>query len=552
MLQYFLYLQDTNALQRSAEMGTMATQDEITIEAVTESKDKLPDNDSQEVLSQRIITPYIDNNSSTSRDPTRLSEQTSGMIILHAEDNPLQKVTNDSIELQLTPRRERNIHQCAFLSEHDYCTSISPGCGGELNITTGNNNNEDPQRFSFGECSYPAGFIYNLPWNLENNSPIQTRLAHPSYRNRPPGPSGLFGMYNISSPWDAVAKVEDIRALRKVGLSSINLETLAETNSIVQSLNVSQRVRYCQRLMRVRERRRHFLAAMNADMVDHERTARKNRLEYASSSYHNYHHPLEERWFMLDKLGVDDVTKLLDDITDEIYCNNLKASSCRLAGDSHSSIGLKPQKGQQLHYNNSTEQGEKSKNPCEDRTTRPKDSKLCAASNRLNVVRSMASLSGHSLNTSRSRAAIDVDPPSWERSRSVIELDTDKEEQIHTPSSSANCESEERIDNLDNNQGRTSRILRSRARNNIEINVSVDRNNKEKKKKRVVRNIKKSGVNNNQSRTLEEPSRSSSSKSDDTAMEKEDDDDEVEDPCIPLSEDWMREIMDSDSMLKLL
>lgn len=105
---------------------------------------------------------------------------------------------------------------------------------------------------------------------------------------------------------------EDLVALRNIGLTKINLERLAETGSVSESLFPSEKSRADKRNDRVKKRRETFVSVMAGNS--------KRQIQCHQPAYYDFrNNPLLEKWLKLDQLEVDVISRLLDDITDVLY-----------------------------------------------------------------------------------------------------------------------------------------------------------------------------------------------------------------------------------------
>lgn len=111
---------------------------------------------------------------------------------------------------------------------------------------------------------------------------------------------------------------EEFVAVRNIGLTRIDLERLAETNSIGESLSVLKNSKAEEdRNERVRERREQFLYAMQSNEKKFHKEKHHKGTKCAKCIKTD--NPLLRKWLRVDALHVDEISQLLEDVTDILY-----------------------------------------------------------------------------------------------------------------------------------------------------------------------------------------------------------------------------------------
>ncbi len=207
---------------------------------------------------------------------------------------------------------------------------------------------------------------------------------------------------------------ENTKSFKNIGLTNIDLERLTETQSISESLFVSNRSSREERNERVKQRREDFLKVMQNGKKKYEKM-----WCYDKAAFHN---PLIRRWLQIHLLEIDEVTRLLEDTADMLYSR--KRTSTFATKTPQMRV---PNTGETLVYGSSVV---KEMQPSPHLAT-PDASHM---KTRLMIAKSLASLkpateSLCSARTLKDRGVENLqysNPPVWERSRSVSSVTSEE------------------------------------------------------------------------------------------------------------------------------
>ena len=157
----------------------------------------------------------------------------------------------------------------------------------------------------YGICSsIPPNIAWGVPYSPATVTGYQVCPA-PDY----PSPASC----DTSSCWGLTLDTkEDLLALQNVGLTRIDLERLAETGCISESLFACDKSRDERRQDRIKERRETFLAVMQGRSRSHH----EDKPRYEDIARNNQ---IIGKWLKLDSLEVDDISRLLEDTADILY-----------------------------------------------------------------------------------------------------------------------------------------------------------------------------------------------------------------------------------------
>lgn len=161
----------------------------------------------------------------------------------------------------------------------------------------------------YGICSsIPPNIAWGLPYSPATVTRYQVCPAQ-DY----PSPASC----DTSSCWGMPLDTkEDLLALRNVGLTRINMERLAETGCISESLFPHDKSRDERRQDRIKERRETFLSVMQEKTRSHQHNKSSSKPRYEDMARKN---PIIGKWLALDTLSVDETSRLLDDTADILY-----------------------------------------------------------------------------------------------------------------------------------------------------------------------------------------------------------------------------------------
>lgn len=140
--------------------------------------------------------------------------------------------------------------------------------------------------------------------------------------------------WDMSACWGLnLDNKEDLVALQSIGLTRINLEWLAETGSISESLFSYEKSREDKRRDRVKERGESFVSVMQGIGRSYWKQWQQVRYRPMSSYEHFVrNNPLVKKWLKIDQLEVENISKLLDDTADILY-GRKEAQQRQLDGD---------------------------------------------------------------------------------------------------------------------------------------------------------------------------------------------------------------------------
>lgn len=197
--------------------------------------------------------------------------------------------------------------------------------------------------------------------------------------------------------------------LSNVGLTNVDLEKLADSQSISESMFVMSKSRYEERDQRVKQRREDFLKAMQTSPSQKRRW--KHQSVETSMKAAFFTNSLIRRWLQIHMLEIDEITRLLEDITDILYTR-----------ERYAIIWSSNTVEDQAHHHSTTKNIKNSPHI----TNGTPDEYIRA---RLMVAKSLASVRPTSKSLSSARSLEDCngvntwdDPPAWERSRSVSSI----------------------------------------------------------------------------------------------------------------------------------
>lgn len=189
------------------------------------------------------------------------------------------------------------IHGTKPHSDHDYCFE--------------NSIHDTSQDLSYAYC--PSEFSAASPsitWGLEYRPAYQ---LHPSYQTCSASSVDMVQLNSSSCWYFNVGTKEDL--LKKIGLTQVDLEKLADTGNFNESLfSLVTSKSSEQRSSRVKVRREVFIDAMR-DIEDHKKVQNhKKRLPFDHTNL-----GMLEKWMNIDKLGVEEMYCFLEENIELMY-----------------------------------------------------------------------------------------------------------------------------------------------------------------------------------------------------------------------------------------
>ena len=239
---------------------------------------------------------YSHLNTDNTRDSSKLSEITSNVVPL-----PIDYNVPDSSHTADVKRPNRGgivlTHGTKPHSDHDYCFE--------------NNISSQDQRYSHCPSEFSAASP-NITWGLEYQPAYQVH----SYQTYSASSVDMVQLNSSSCWYFNVATKEDL--LKKIGLTQVNLEKLADTGNFNESLFSRENSRSSEhRSSRVKVRREVFIDAMQ-DIGDHKKVQHHNKMLLFNHTNLGKYVTLE-KWMNFDKLGVEEMHCFLEEIIEIVY-----------------------------------------------------------------------------------------------------------------------------------------------------------------------------------------------------------------------------------------
>lgn len=222
------------------------------------------------------------------------------------------------------------IHHRKPKHDHDYCvqafddTNLNYLCDGSYCVSD----------YSLCHTTSP-----NIVWGLEYE-PIVA-----SYQGQPIHDCSVSSLEPVA--WDACRSSccqlhtkQGLSALQKIGLTRINLEKLADTGSISESLFLPEKSSTDKRNDRICQRSKMFVHTMQDN---HSKKQKKCLFPHPVMN-----NQVVERWLKLQEPNLEEMNSLLEDTTDILYCWRGKPadySTSVMRNVPHHGISLAP-----LHY----------------------------------------------------------------------------------------------------------------------------------------------------------------------------------------------------------
>lgn len=273
-------------------------------------------------VTERRFVKNAHHNLTKSKDSSKLSVILSHTIPLSSQGSggdsetnhcaPIPNVSRVQVEgpsSETMPLRHRRTPRHA--RDHDYCIQAfdSTLLNNSMNLF-----HDKSYSFCLPDYSICSSATPSIAWGVPYQPATVTGYQIHPVRSSPT-------RWEKSSCWNLKLDTkEDLVALQNIGLTRINLEMLAETGSISESLFSHEKSREDERRDRVKERGESFVKVMQGVGRSYWKQCHQVRHLHVPSYEHVVrNNPIIEKWLKIDQLTVEKISQLLDDTADILY-----------------------------------------------------------------------------------------------------------------------------------------------------------------------------------------------------------------------------------------
>lgn len=253
------------------------------------------------------------------KDSSMLSAVESNKIVLSLQES-------NKLDQSYTEKKANTTKQTAmvpgmvvpqyYYDDHNYCEVVEyqKAIMDSLKETECENNFHCDESIPMTQCGYVSEVPGTVGWCL-NDCCYANTLPHL-----------LPTSFNYPFSWDGDLAIKDFVISKIPGLFlTVDLERLVETNCLGESLyfNNNKPSTNKKRDSRVKQRRKDFFITMSSsDSSDTEIVKHYSSSRNKGGSYYNNNSlsSLAKRWLKLDQMGSNEVFQLIEDTTDVLYC----------------------------------------------------------------------------------------------------------------------------------------------------------------------------------------------------------------------------------------